>query len=208
MRPHCHHLMQKCYYLSFTIFSPCWEVHSKDTLLETPLVSLLSAQSRNLRLQRKQASFQILFPLQQIRECFNATAHLSIVSDHVHLFLSTVFNYFLHRVTKIQSPDLDPVEKEIGRINLQLTYRQKYCTMHATKNYVCHVLMVFLIKCVWVYKEIPACVSWCSNQSLTLLPFRPYNLRLPVPLPYCTQTKAVGITEQSGPTWTPFFAWT
>ncbi len=79
-------------------------------------------------------SWHTLGPLVPIEHCLNATAYLSIVADHVHPFMTTVYpssdGYRMHHVTKLkssqtgflnmtmsslysnglQSPDINPIE--------------------------------------------------------------------------------------------------
>ncbi len=55
-------------------------------------------------------SWHTLGPLVPIEHCLNATAYLSIVTDHVHPFMTTVYHLLMatssrimHRVTKLKS---------------------------------------------------------------------------------------------------------
>jgi len=98
-------------------------------------------------------SWHTLGPLVPIGDCLNATAYLSIVSDHVHPFIATMYtsssrimhhnpqiisNWFLEHDNEFtvlkwppQSPDLNPighlwdvVERELRALDVHLTNLQ------------------------------------------------------------------------------------
>ncbi len=88
----------------------CWTLKQMGYSSRKPhRVPLLSAKNRTRRLCRI-FSWHTLGPLLRIEHCLNTTAYRSIVADHVHPFMTTVFpssdatsSRIMHHVTKLKS---------------------------------------------------------------------------------------------------------